>query len=1292
MAERNTLEKLDFGALSPEQQEKLHQFKVKTRIANEKYLRSHPEVEMLLNDFLRDVFLKKPTDIREFAADHFSDPGLPKKIHAQMNIHNKSSVTSLFWRKRTGNSKMGLYREVLILSFLVQLATVMSQGMMDMPVNQSAIGFPRLPADFREMAKKLMSTCFKKGYQVPVMNNSLNSSYGQMMESPISIFSELLSSLPQSSPSHPILQSNETTEEHDIWNIAEKMRNCTNMGHVIDLMRNSTEGPRCFMRAFMAPLSWMTIMQNGTELNKEDLIKLLWVAKPFLETMPPSSFVLPAFSQSSHMAEMMKVFSEVFGILPEEQKNTIIEWVKERVAQNEFNCSLKPLAISNMPPGLLQKPNSKFSLISNQKKQCPPKMLWLRAKVLTMMGPFLSRLSLEEAKTIPQEELCGFFRTPDFSPSFQNVSGMQPNLGRTFFQRLKQECSSSDNITHYMDRLGYLACFFDGAQSLNLNLSRQLLSQIDTCNNPEIDKMKRQLVQNILEKDGSSSSPEILHSLGSAISTLPLSRLSRFTSEDLNNTLSSLSQVNWSPSQAKTLAKKLLETAKNISGEKLLSLGTMVRGVASSLLKNVKAEGLLGKESLKNMSEKMSSLQRTALLEAFRRDVNASELVKGLPDSLLSSVSLSTLEKADVSSVDQLQGRGWTRAQSAFLLKKILGNKINLGELRKLGQAVQGVTCEMIEKINRTDALDMAQALNKSCAWLSRVQVRCAAQKLFASLEEQRPGYFSDIKNSELQAIPAMLLIHLPVEKIQNLSDAVCPAFMEKMKEVNLTSLPNSSPARYALTKRAISCLKGNVTDLSAADVLTLGPLVCELDPAWISSLNSAALNSTLQALASCQYIQQQHRENLFRLLTTTYGDPTYWSEEDMRVLGSLLLLNDTAVEKLPSKSWIMSYLSDLMVSLPVQPVVPPPKEFRSWLDLSALRRKLFELKTTTTLQNRRKRELPSLVLPTISYIEDLKQGNVYWTPLQFNQMTVQTFKDAVPTLGQITNYSTEQLAALKTKILEAWGSVFMLNESQIADLGCICQSFSTEELGNLSIASLDTLETLTVCNFTQTQRTAVWQAYEKVSGISVAGLGKLEMVGLGQFICGLQPGQIDQLNSSSFREAAEAVGHAPCPLNIRERLKEKAVATFGKPETWTEAQVSIMGNIIAGLSAVELGSLNSTVLPFIQPSAIPLIPSDRLTALSVSQFKALGPDNAAAVTEAQRAGLKVDQRAALDEAVGLKTARAEVPTVNNTVISNPGSGGSATLPLKGGAAVESMAGCVLIVQAIALLLFGYIL
>lgn len=1181
--------------------------------------------------------------------------------------------------------------------------------------NQSTIGFPRLPADFREMAKKLMITCSNKGYQMPAMNHTQNSSHAQMMESPVPVFLELLSSIPPFSHARPYMKPNDTAEEQEITrNFAEKMRNCTNMGHMIEFMRNATEGPRCFMRAFVAPLSWTIIMQNGTDLLKEDLTKLLWAAKPFLETMPPSSFVLPPFTQNSQLAEMMKVFSEVFAVLSEQQKNEIIGWVKERNAQNEFNCHLKAPTTNNSQQekpasqsdpsvkmlDMMSKPSDEVAKPSVMNVStpvhtvCPAKMLWLKAKMLSMMGPFLSSLPIEEVKNIPKEELCDFFRTPDFPPSFQNVTGMKPVLGRTLFQRLKQECSSSDNFTQNVYRLGSLACFFDSAPSLNLTLSRKLLSQIEACSNQEVDKVKRQLVQNILEKDDSSSS-ELLQSLGSSVSALPVSRLSRFSPEDLNSTLSTLSQVKWSPAQATALAKKMLETAKNVSGEKLLSLGSVVRGVASSLLKNVKTEGLLENKALENMAEKMSSLQRTALLNAFRRDVNASELVKGLPDSLLSSLSLSILEKADLGSVDQLKGRGWTRAQSVFLLKKIMGNKINLGELGKLGQAVQGVTCEMLEKFNRTDALQMSQELNKSYIWLSRTQIRCAAQKLFASLEAQRAGYFNDIKNAELQAIPAVLLINLPVEKIQNLSDAVCPAFMEKMKDVNLSSLPNSSPARSALTKRAIGCLKGNLSDLTAAEVLTLGPLVCELDPVWISSLNPAARNATLKSLASCQYIQQQNRQDLFRLLNAIYGDPAYWSEEDVRAIGPLLFLNDTAVEKLPSKSWLKLYLSELD-SLSSQPAVPPPKEFSTWFDLSALRRKLFELKTTSALLSRRKRAVVLTTTDlTLANIEDLKQGNVYWTAAQFSKMAVQIFKDAMPTLGEINNYSTEQLTALKAKTVEAWGSVSMLNESLISNLGCICQSFSAEELGNLSIASLDTLEILANCNFTQTQRAAIWQAFQRTTGMNVFGLGELETAGLGQFICGLQPAQIDLLNPLSFREAVEAVGRTSCPPNILDRLKEKTVAVFGKPENWTEAQICIMGNIIAGLNAVEMSRLNPTILPFIQPSAIPLIPGDRLAMLSVSQLKALGPDNAAMVTDAQRVGLKVDQRAALDEAVGLKTARADVPTGtstgNSTGNSNPSSGGSGAQPLKGGATVESMAGSVLLVQVIVLVLIGYI-
>ncbi|XP_061574364.1 RIIa domain-containing protein 1 [Cololabis saira] len=77
MAGKDGLTKLDVGVLSAEQQETLRQFKVRTRIDNEIYLRSHPEVEELIGDFLRDMLLKRPSDIREFAADYFSSLKTP---------------------------------------------------------------------------------------------------------------------------------------------------------------------------------------------------------------------------------------------------------------------------------------------------------------------------------------------------------------------------------------------------------------------------------------------------------------------------------------------------------------------------------------------------------------------------------------------------------------------------------------------------------------------------------------------------------------------------------------------------------------------------------------------------------------------------------------------------------------------------------------------------------------------------------------------------------------------------------------------------------------------------------------------------------------------------------------------------------------------------------------------------------------------------------------------------------------------------------------------------------------
>ncbi|XP_041799144.1 RIIa domain-containing protein 1 [Chelmon rostratus] len=84
MAGKGGLARLDVGVLTAEQQEKLRQFKIQTRIDNEKYLRSHPEVKVLIGDFMRDVLLKRPDDIQEFAADYFTKTNLHMVIGSKM--------------------------------------------------------------------------------------------------------------------------------------------------------------------------------------------------------------------------------------------------------------------------------------------------------------------------------------------------------------------------------------------------------------------------------------------------------------------------------------------------------------------------------------------------------------------------------------------------------------------------------------------------------------------------------------------------------------------------------------------------------------------------------------------------------------------------------------------------------------------------------------------------------------------------------------------------------------------------------------------------------------------------------------------------------------------------------------------------------------------------------------------------------------------------------------------------------------------------------------------------------
>ncbi|KAG9355293.1 hypothetical protein JZ751_000131, partial [Albula glossodonta] len=177
--------------------------------------------------------------------------------------------------------------------------------------------------------------------------------------------------------------------------------------------------------------------------------------------------------------------------------------------------------------------------------------------------------------------------------------------------------------------------------------------------------MRKELVGRVISTEGDSlpSLMQLLELGASAVSALSLSQLAQLPSTALWDKLPSLRRVEWQPVQARTLVRTLLGGEQVVSGKELLGLGSLVRGVSSSVLLGVGPQGILGADGLDALSQELSALQRMALLKGLCRNVSMIELVRSVSSPLLSSLPLSALERAGLRSLDQLEGRSWTKAQ-----------------------------------------------------------------------------------------------------------------------------------------------------------------------------------------------------------------------------------------------------------------------------------------------------------------------------------------------------------------------------------------------------------------------------------------------------------------------------------------------------------------------------------------------------------------------------------------------------------------------------------------------------
>ncbi|XP_042279656.1 otoancorin [Thunnus maccoyii] len=1082
---------------------------------------------------------------------------------------------------------------------------------------------PGKKPDFKDMAKKMMMKCKNKGYPIPKMrllhsifNNSDLPTENRNADQSNPLQSAFLDVLDSVSTVRADQDSLGRVPLDKPDKMTNKMWNCTHLSTMINLMRNSSEASACYMRAFVAPLSWATLTTQGeNNMDSGDYEALLLAAKPALLSM--KRMIFPTRVEGQNMKMMMRMLRGAYDPMSEHQRTQVLKWAKEQITENYFNCSLRPSS------------NSRSMLM----ERCEPSLKWLNLEALIMMGPYLSRLAPHDVDSSPKEKLCEFFHSDQFRSTLSRVTPMSPRLGEKFLQKFQECFSGQKEIAEHIDKFGTLACYYYNAPDMTPDLSKKFLSQIADCNSPRIIKVKKRLLESVISNSNSTNILEIVSKLGGCVTLLSPKQLSMIPDTDLKKILKTLGpNVQWTKAQVCTLIKNQLgnKKCKKVSYKELKVLQSVMEGVPSCMLKHVEAQEILSDtEGLKNISKRMRRGQLKAVLQRLRENVDPSELVQKLPGPLLRSISLNNLDKAKITSLDQVENKIWSLPQAAFLAKKL--HDLKQLQYKRMRSILQGLTCKMIDKVADSDALDLAEAIDEVPQWLSKVQTGCAARKLFATLEKKRRDYFKTITVEELNDIPTSLLLHLLPSKVNDLPDSVCPVFLDKMEEANLSSLPLRSPSRPALTKRALLCLINGtaLSGLTIEDVSRVGPLLCELQPSQLSLMVPDVLNSTLQDMASCHHIPQPHRAALLKLVKQTFGDPSDWSAETTESLGPLLLLDDSATPALPNKPWMKDVLYFLKSPLP---------------HISEVLKKKFFYLTITTSQNSTNsvhNAIPDKT-PNVELIEELQMTNVYWTAKQLNTISKDTFLATVEILGSISDYDADQLAVLSEKATEAFGPVSQMTESAVTQIGCIAQGFSNSDLEKLPF-SLDTLEEIAHCSWNESQIQSVWKSVAKLNNLKAHQLGAAEMVALNRFICGLSPNEIQQLNLDAFKDAVGSMNGIQCSFKIAQYLKSLAVSAFGEPSTWTEAQVSDLGNIIAGLNVNELASLDPSVFPFLSETCITLIPPKNFAALSVAQLAALGPDNAAMVTKEQRAALGGKQLASLERATfGSQTEETE--------------------------------------------------
>ncbi|XP_059195102.1 otoancorin [Centropristis striata] len=1054
------------------------------------------------------------------------------------------------------------------------------------------------------------------------------------------------------------------------------MWNCSNLPPMVRRMNTSSEAIACYMRAYLAPLALKALTpQSECNMTSEDKDALLWAAQPIMMDESFNALDLPSEIDTKTLKKMLKKRSK-------KNKKGALNLVKEHFALKDFKCTTRPQSDSRTVKVVpyqymwICKPHTQIIPINSCRVDVKPFVLppschhfstsvnvtcnsliltvegmvrcnssvpWLNSEALEMLGFDIDSLKRNDVNYSPKEQLCEFFRSNRFRSATSGRS-MKPTLRKTFGKKFR-ECFKGKELAENTDKMGVLACDKTEFPDLTPDLSKKFLSDLDNlnCENPRIKlvsltypslhpcphsartlKVRKRLIRFLMSKNNT----EDLQKFASSVLELPIRQLKRIPPKYLEELVKG-KYLKLSLSKQKFLYEKICSNkCKDLSGKELIELSSIVRALPNGAFKRIK-EILNNTEGLKNVSRYMTKAQRWFVVDMLSKTMSSSQLVEKLPRSLLCRLPIDKLNDLTTSDIKK---KTWCLPQAAQLAKKMFQGMKNFSG-KRIPSGRWEAKCEILKNVSDSKAKEMAQNMTDAPKWLNPQLKECVAEKLFTVLEAERDDYFETITEEEIDKIPKEIRLRLLAKKLKDLPDSVCDALLD-LKDDDLKLIPRRSKTRPAFTERALLCLADgeDLSVLTNEDVLRLGSLKCELQASQLRLMDPDVLEFTLEAMAFCKRIPKRNTKDIIDLLIETYGKISDWSDEIMETVGPLLLLDVDAISALPNKVYFSCLLLHTMLIM-----------FHSYINKSLHMKRGFSTLHMWLQKNRQTRSADTEG-PTEDNIEMLGMDNIFWKPEELKQMSNATFINSIEIFAAIPDFREQQLEVLLEKAMEI---IPENDDCNVREWGCITRGLPEEELEECPFL-MDELDDIAHCDWNETKVKAVWKAIAKTNNLTAEKLKVHHMVALNRFICGLSSEEIQQLNKDAFKEAVGSIDVCQCSFEVLQQFKSLAVSAFGSPENWSEARVSELGCIVAGLNGTELASLGPSVFSYLNETCVKLIPPENFAKLSEEQLMAFESATAVSVTKDQEEALGEEQMEALEMArtgdIELRTETPETP------------------------------------------------